>query len=95
MVMGSMWVYSVSYILSFVQISTQNKELKRQSKMLLDLQGPNPPDITKMNLDLDLDEKEDSMEEYRQEQSQKIQSTTALFCGINVFQISSCQYSKT
>ncbi|XP_065924706.1 shootin-1 isoform X2 [Magallana gigas] len=55
------------------KITTQNKELKRQSKMLLDLQGPNPPDITKMNLDLDLDEKEDSMEEYRQEQSQKIQ----------------------
>uniref|UniRef100_K1R7M1 Shootin-1 n=1 Tax=Magallana gigas TaxID=29159 RepID=K1R7M1_MAGGI len=55
------------------KITTQNKELKRQSKMLLDLQGPNPPDITKMNFDLDLDEKEDSMEEYRQEQSQKIQ----------------------
>ena len=55
-----------------LQISTQNKELKRQSKMLLDLQGPNPPDITKMNFDLD--EKEDSMEEYREEQTQKIQS---------------------
>ncbi|XP_022344329.2 shootin-1-like isoform X1 [Crassostrea virginica] len=53
------------------KISTQNKELKRQSKMLLDLQGPNPPDITKMNFDLD--EKEDSMEEYREEQTQKIQ----------------------
>ncbi|XP_048745455.1 shootin-1-like isoform X4 [Ostrea edulis] len=53
------------------KISTQNKELKRQSKMLLDLQGPNPPDITKMNLDLD--EKEDSMEDYHQEQSEMIQ----------------------
>lgn len=58
------------------QISTQNKELKRQSKMLLDLQGPNPPDITKMNLDLD--EKEDSMEDYHQEQSEMIQSESLI-----------------
>ncbi|XP_062602701.1 shootin-1-like [Saccostrea cucullata] len=53
------------------KISTQNKELKRQSKMLLELQGPNPPDITQMNLDLD--EKEDSMEDFRKEQADIIQ----------------------
>jgi hypothetical protein len=61
------------------QISTQNKELKRQSKMLLDLQGPNPPDITKMNFDLD--EKEDSMEDYHQEQSEMIQSESLIKYG--------------
>lgn len=44
--------------------------------MLLDLQGPNPPDITKMNLDLD--EKEDSMEDYHQEQSEMIQSESLI-----------------
>ncbi|XP_061171043.1 shootin-1-like isoform X2 [Saccostrea echinata] len=53
------------------KISTQNKELKRQSKMLLELQGPNPPDITQMNLDLD--EKEDSIEDFRKEQAEIIQ----------------------
>ncbi|KAK3095520.1 hypothetical protein FSP39_015595 [Pinctada imbricata] len=55
------------------KISSQNKELKRQSQMLLDLRSSTtPPDFSKLNLDLDLETEKDSVEGYNKELDEKL-----------------------